>query len=401
MRVQKEARLSLFRRVRIPLLTAVAVVITAFFVIPLLFELLDLTPQVVEVSTAMANADPAPTPTPALTQELEATAGPTETQCPYTTLQFGDTAGIVKDIQSKLMELGYVDADEPTDYFGPATEAALKRFQRVHHMTETGIADPLTQELLFSDQAAPYSIHPGDSGEDVESVQKRLYELGYEVEKRNGYFGAATQQALLSFQTKNKITVSGEVDPGTWELIFSSAAKPKVDPTPTPTPRKTATPKPPSTAKSTAGTGTTKTAAPTSGSSSGGIPVVGSGAADLIATAMAQVGDPYIWSTEGPDSFDCSGLVYFSLRSVGISVGRMSAKGFSEISSWQTIEGAGNLQPGDLIFFRSDTSSSISHTGIWLGNNKYVHASSSAGKVTVSSWSDWANRNFSHGKRVF
>jgi cell wall-associated NlpC family hydrolase len=120
----------------------------------------------------------------------------------------------------------------------------------------------------------------------------------------------------------------------------------------------------------------------------------------LITAAKSKLGAPYVWSEEGPDCFDCSGLVYFSLRSAGMSVGRYSASGYSQVSSWQSVSFS-ELQTGDLIFFRSDSKESISHTGIWLGGNKYIHASSSAGKVVISSWSDWANRNFVLGKRVW
>jgi len=85
-----------------------------------------------------------------------------------------------------------MDGDEPSEYFGEPIEAALKRFQRIHHMKETGEADELTQEMLFSDKAAMYKLQQGDEGEDVESLQERLQDLGYEVEKTNGYFGVAT-----------------------------------------------------------------------------------------------------------------------------------------------------------------------------------------------------------------
>ena len=59
------------------------------------------------------------------------------------------------------------------------------------------------------------------------------------------------------------------------------------------------------------------------------------------------------------------------------------------------------LRPGDLLFFWNSGRTRIYHTGIWLGGGKYIHASSSAGQVVVSGWSDWAKNSFSHGKRVY
>ena len=61
----------------------------------------------------------------------------------------------------------------------------------------------------------------------------------------------------------------------------------------------------------------------------------------------------------------------------------------------------GDLRPGDLLFFWNSGRTRIYHTGIWLGGGKYIHASSSAGQVVVSGWSDWAKNSFSHGKRVY
>jgi len=177
-----------------------------------------------------------------------------------------------------------------------------------------------------------------------------------------------------------------------------------VDPTPTPTPKPKTTPKPKVTPKpeTNPGVGTTKTAPPTNNQSGGGSVAEATGdVSGFIATAKAQQGKPYVLGDEGPNSFDCSGLVHYSLNSNGVKVGRMSAKNYAKIDSWETVYTTGDLRTGDLLFFRSDSSATISHTGIWLGGNKYIHASSSAGKVVISSWSDWSNRNFSHGKRVF
>lgn len=425
----KEARASMWRRLRMPLLSVGAALAFAFVGMPLLFNILGLTPTIVEVSAAMVNAAPTPTPQPVATgatvPQLSAAddARSQVASSQYKTLREGDTDEIVSQIQLRLMELEYLEGDEPTNLFSEQTVEALKRFQRVHHMNETGEADALTQELLFSEEAVIYRIQEGDEGSDVKRLQNQLYDLGYYANKRNGYFGTATHTALTAFQTKNKLNTTSVADQETRDVLFSSKARPKVDPTPTPKPSATAKPSKTSTPSFTASP--TRTNSPTktqdplvattsapsenswtgSDTSSGGsssIPVTGSGVDAMLAVAESKLGCPYVYADEGPDAFDCSGFVYYCLRSVGIKTSRMAAKSFARVESWQTIADRGSLQRGDLIFFTNSVGASdIGHTGIYLGSGKYIHASSSAGKVVISSWSDWSIQNFQWGKRVF
>ena len=80
----------------------------------------------------------------------------------------------------------------------------------------------------------------------------------------------------------------------------------------------------------------------------------------------------------------------------------MSSKNLARVDSWQTISDQGSLARGDLVFFTNYVGASdIGHVGIYMGGGKYIHASSSAGQVIISSWSDWAVQNFQWGKRVF
>ena len=414
--INKACSRPLMKRLRVPLLSAAGAVFCAFVVIPASINAMGIGQEVVAVSRSMLHISP--TPEAAEEYVVVAAAAPEVTEQPasqYKTLKLGDTDPVVALIQERLSELEYIDGDEATGYFGEPIEAALKRFQRIHHMKETGEADELTQEILFSDKAAKYRLQQGDEGEDVKSLQERLRELGYEVEKTNGYFGVATVKALSSFQKKNKLDTTGIMDTGTADILYSNSARPKVDPTPSPTPKPkaTATPKPKATATPNSSVGTTKTAEPgstavtpapesTPKTSGGGSVSAASGTVDgFIATALAQQGKPYVTAGRGPDTFDCSGLVYYSLVNNGVNVGRMSAKSYAVIDSWETIYSTSDLKPGDLLFFWDSGKTRIYHTGIWLGGNKYVHASSSAGQVVVSSWSDWARNSFSHGKRVY
>ena len=346
----------------------------------------------------------------------------------YSLLQENDDYPAVENLQVRLMELGYLDSDEPSTHFGAATTVAVSLVQRTMSADMDGIATSDLQEYLFSDEVLPYEIKLGDSGPDVESVQERLFELGYYTEKINGYFGVATESALKDFEAKNKLDVDGTFSVADRDLLYSPAAKPKIDPTPTPspTPKKTPapTPKPsktssgnsPSSANTpnaglppSAATDSFKTAEPAiveppgDEQSSGGSYSASYSAEGIISVASAMKGVRYSWSEETPEKgFDCSGLVYYCLRTCGISTSRYSASGFSQVSSWSHIGSISDLNRGDLVFFKNDTSSKVSHTGIYLGGGSFIHASASSGKVIISSidTSYWT-RNFVCGRRIF
>ena len=121
---------------------------------------------------------------------------------------------------------------------------------------------------------------------------------------------------------------------------------------------------------------------------------------NVVEAAKDQLGKPYKWSAEGPDGFDCSGLVYYCLKQSGHSVSRKSAKGFSQNSSWALISSMDDLKAGDLVFFKSDSRDSVNHTGICISGSTMIHASSSKGEVVKSSLhqSYW-ERNFVCGRR--
>ncbi len=356
-------------------------------------------------SCALKTPEPAP----------EATAGVIMSQ--FTLLKENDDYPTVSQLQNRLMELGYLDSDEPTTVYNAATTVAVSLFQRTINEPMDGVATGELQEHLFSTEAKPYELKLGDSGTDVESMQSRLSELGYYSDKVNGYFGVATEEALLAFQKKNQINEDSVFNVEDRDLLYSPGARPKIDPTPTPTPKPT--PKPTTkvtttkrpTTTSSGGTSTTTDApsvtdAPsaTEAPATEEVSYSASYSADgLISVASAMLGKPYSWSEESPSKgFDCSGLVYFCLRTCGVSTSRYSAAGFSSVSGWTEITSTSDLQKGDLLFFKNDTSDRVSHTGIYAGGGKFIHASSSAGKVITSSISTaYWTRNFVNARRVF
>ena len=100
----------------------------------------------------------------------------------------------------------------------------------------------------------------------------------------------------------------------------------------------------------------------------------------VIDLALAQVGKPYIWASANPNiGFDCSGLVYYVYKQVGISLNRTS---YTQINNGVSVDSK-DLRKGDLVFFNNG-GGRISHVGIYIGNNQFVHASSPGTGVIVS-----------------
>ena len=116
----------------------------------------------------------------------------------------------------------------------------------------------------------------------------------------------------------------------------------------------------------------------------------------LVSTAQSQVGKPYVWGGQSPSSgFDCSGFIYYAYNQAGKSMSRTSAQGYYDRS--YTIS---SPQVGDLVFFSGTYKSGISHLGIYIGNNQFIHAGSSGVQVSALSNSYWS-QHFDSYKRFY
>ena len=115
--------------------------------------------------------------------------------------------------------------------------------------------------------------------------------------------------------------------------------------------------------------------------------------------ARKQLGKHYVWGAIGPKTFDCSGFTSYVYRKMGFNIprtSRMQAKYGKRISRK-------SLRPGDLIFF--DTSHShrgyVNHVGIYIGNNRFIHASSARRRVIITSLSKaFYSRRFKWARRI-
>ncbi|GAA3577928.1 hypothetical protein GCM10022419_069080 [Nonomuraea rosea] len=91
-----------------------------------------------------------------------------------------------------------------------------------------------------------------------------------------------------------------------------------------------------------------------------------------LKAAVSKLGRPYVWGAEGPDTFDCSGLVQWAYGQAGVRMPRVTHQ------QWVTGPqvSLAQAQPGDLLFWRNDPTNPayISHVAIYWGNGKMLHA---------------------------
>lgn len=117
----------------------------------------------------------------------------------------------------------------------------------------------------------------------------------------------------------------------------------------------------------------------------------------VLLNAKSMLGIPYRYGGLSPGTgFDCSGLVYFSHARAGIELPRTAKQQF--IYSRPVRRAA--LRPGDLVFFTVNHTK-VSHVGIYLGNNQFIHSPGSGKQVSITNMNNsyWKSR-FIRGGRV-
>ena len=298
-----------------------------------------------------------------------AAALPEQTPKPDRTLKRGMENEEVQRLQERLMDLGFLDLDESTQYFGPATEEAVKLFQRQVSfserldatLTQDGIAGEKTLDLVHTPGAPRYVVLEGMEGDDVTQMQLQLKELGY-MSATTGYYGEKTVAAIKAFQGRNKLSSDGKAGEYTFNLLYSPNAV----------------------ESETLGQSKRTTAS----------------ISKMIDTAKKQLGDRYVLGARGPDRFDCSGLVYYCLNEAGSNRRRLNAAGYSQVSDWEKISSMNSLKKGDLVFFYNNAFSKVGHVGIVIGNGEMVDASSGNGKVVRRSYTtSYWKKHFVCGRR--
>ncbi len=178
----------------------------------------------------------------------------------YTSLAKGDSGLQVTNLQKRLIELGWLTGKADGD-FGSATEKAVSAFQAAAGLSQTGVADSDTQNVLFSNNAPSYTapapvetpiptqnptqaptvtnppaqsgyqaLEPGDSGDLVAAMQRRLKELGYFNGNVVGNYKDLTTAAVKRFQAAMGWNQDGVASSALLEALYASSA-PAYDPT--------------------------------------------------------------------------------------------------------------------------------------------------------------------------
>lgn len=170
----------------------------------------------------------------------------------------------------------------------------------------------------------------GDTGNHVEKVQ------GVLGVATDGIFGPVTEAAVIQFQREKGLAVDGIVGPNTWSALKGGG--------------------------SSGGGGSEGDAKVTFASSKSS---ASDAAAKALEVAMAQTDDPYVYGAEGPEQFDCSGLVNYAYSKAGVDNLPRTTGGL--IGAGERVSRS-ELQPGDLVF------TSPGHVGLYVGDGKMVSA---------------------------
>jgi len=307
-------------------------------------------------------------------------------------IALGEQSDIVKKYQNRLIALGYLSG-EADGNFGLSTQNAIRAFQSRNDQVVDGYLGPDTRSLMDSENAKPFGMRLGEQSDDVKNMQNLLVKYGYlSQDKASGYFGELTKDAVIAFQSVNGLGTDGTAGAKTLQLLQSGTAKSK--------PKPKAKANTPSRGNrggaaggnsAPAGRGDTGSGGSVS-SGVGGATVSGS-AGSLISIASSKIGSPYVWGAKGPNSFDCSGFVYWCLNQAGVGTSYMTSSGWRNPGRFKKVS-MGELQAGDIVVVRG-------HVGIYAGGGSVIDASSSNGRVVHRSLSGWWANNFITAWRIF
>jgi cell wall-associated NlpC family hydrolase len=224
--------------------------------------------------------------------------------------------------------------------------------------------------------ASSYTV--GNKGDDVLLIQKQLNKLGYRV-KTDGVYSKDTASAVTKFQKSKKIEASGKVGGWTYYLLTGKRTLLEKDA--------------PKTAKS-----GIKYGNETSYSHYSKMKkfdehdVIGD---KLVSSAYKYLGVPYVFGGNTPDGFDCSGFTKYVFSHNGIRLPRMADEQYLLGAKVSRRE----LVPGDLVFFTT-YEPGVSHTGIYVGDDNFISATSSGGIRVDSLNSGYWSSRYVGAKRV-
>lgn len=221
----------------------------------------------------------------------------------------------------------------------------VAQLMQLNNLTSTMI---YPGQVLKVTHGAPTSsvLAIGSSGAQVEAVQSNLKTLGFFIyPKITGYYGEVTAGSVYSFQTAYGIPATGKVDESTETEIEHALVKRK-----------------------------------------------------LVNDTLNYKGVPYVWGGETPAGFDCSGFIYYMFQKYGVNIERTSSEQLFTMGKWINKD---NLQPGDLVFFGIEEPGEVSHAGFYIGNNKFISATTSNGIWTYAMDHVYWSQYYLGAKRIY
>lgn len=116
----------------------------------------------------------------------------------------------------------------------------------------------------------------------------------------------------------------------------------------------------------------------------------------ILAKAKTKLGCKYVWGAEGPNTFDCSGLVMWAHNQVGIKVPRVS---YEQAKAGRAVS-RGSEQEGDIVAFCTH-GTSVSHVGLYAGKNSFIHAPHTGDVVKITQFTSYYNNAWRASRRCW
>lgn len=316
-------------------------------------------------------------------------------------ISYGEKSDIVLAAQERLKELGYLTTT-PDGTYGNDTMAAVKQFQSRNDLVVDGYLGPSTRDVLNSSSAVSNGLILGDSGDTVKRVQELLIKYGYLTSGSNtGYFGDATEAAVKSFQRNNGLGADGNVGVRTMSKLTSSDVVKASSGTSSNTQSSQSSNNQSSSNQSSNQSSSNQSSnnSNSSGNTSNSNTSSNSGSmsasvSSLISVAKSKLGKPYVYGAKEPNSFDCSGFVYWCLNQIGVKQSYLTSSGWRNVGKYKRISSFSNIKAGDIVVVRG-------HVGIAAGNGMVIDASSSSGKIVYRELGSWWSSNFIVAWRIF
>lgn len=310
-------------------------------------------------------------------------------------LSYGEKSDVVLASQTRLKELGYLTTT-PDGVYGNDTAAAVKQFQSRNDLVVDGYLGPSTRDVLNSSSAVPNGLSLGDSGDTVKRVQELLAKYGYMTSSNStGYYGEITEGAVKSFQKNNGLSVDGTVGMRTMAKLTGGDVKKAGSSSSSGGSTSSSSGNSGSSSNKPSGnTSSNSSNSSSGGSTSSGNTSVSSSVDALIKVAKSKLGAPYVLGAKGPNSFDCSGFVYWCLNQVGVKQSYITSYGWRSMSKYRKISNFSDIKAGDIVVVRG-------HVGIAAGNGMVIDASSSSGKIVYRDLGSWWKNNFIVAWRIF